>query len=246
MSENPETVVEEFDYELPDEVVIEIDGSGHARQPNVDRERDRLLRAAKIDVVRVEGKESLDVEALMQRLDLGPHEPRVAHLSASGRELRRMLLAPAELHRLGLGIVLSVVWPPVQAGINVFSVDTYIGDNGGDYTSGDVTFPLSYIGSDNVQGGKVACQAVIDAMGGAGKMYIQNVKPGISTTDQREQGCKEAIDATGGKVELEALALSIYQIAVAVFLAKAKLGQQLNGIFAYLPGINLNGVFTVF
>ena len=25
MSENPETVVEEFDYELPDEVVIEID-----------------------------------------------------------------------------------------------------------------------------------------------------------------------------------------------------------------------------
>lgn len=89
-----------------------------------------------------------------------------------------------------------------DAGINVFSVDTYIGDNAGDYTSGDVTFPLSYIGSDNVQGGKVACQAVIDAMGGSGKMYIQNVKPGISTTDQREQGCKEAIDATGGKVEL--------------------------------------------
>ena len=27
-------------------------------------------------------------------------------------------------------------------------------------------------------------------------------EPGISTTDQREQGCKEAIDATGGKVEL--------------------------------------------
>ena len=89
-----------------------------------------------------------------------------------------------------------------EAGINIFSVDTYIGDTGGDYTKGDVTFPLSYIGSDNVEGGKVACQAVIDAMGGAGKMYIQNVKPGISTTDQREQGCKEAIDATGGKVEL--------------------------------------------
>lgn len=89
-----------------------------------------------------------------------------------------------------------------DAGINVISVDTFIGDTAGDYTTGDVTFPLSYIGSDNVQGGKVACQAVIDAMGGAGKMYIQNVRPGISTTDQREQGCKEAIDATGGKVEL--------------------------------------------
>ena len=89
-----------------------------------------------------------------------------------------------------------------ESGINIFSVDTYIGDTAGDYTTGDVTFPLSYIGSDNVEGGKVACQAIIDAMGGAGKMYIQNVKPGISTTDQREQGCKEAIDATGGKVEL--------------------------------------------
>jgi ribose transport system substrate-binding protein len=33
-------------------------------------------------------------------------------------------------------------------------------------------------------------------------MYIQNVKPGISTTDQREQGCREAIEATDGAVEL--------------------------------------------
>ena len=89
-----------------------------------------------------------------------------------------------------------------DAGINVISVDTFIGDTAGDYTTGDVTFPLSYIGSDNVEGGRVACQAIIDAIGGTGKMYIQNVRPGISTTDQREQGCKEAIDATGGKVEL--------------------------------------------
>ena len=39
---------------------------------------------------------------------------------------------------------------------------------------------------------------VIDAAGGSGKFYIQNVKPGISTTDQREQGCRQAIEATGG------------------------------------------------
>ena len=72
----------------------------------------------------------------------------------------------------------------------------------GDYTTGDITFPLSYIGSDNVEGGKVACQAIIDAIGGSGKMYIQNVRPGVSTTDQREQGCREAIEATNGAVEL--------------------------------------------
>lgn len=87
-------------------------------------------------------------------------------------------------------------------GIHIISVDTFIGDTAGDYTTGDNTFPLSYVGSDNVQGGEIACQAIIDAMGGKGKMYIQNVKPGISTTDQREEGCKKAIDATGGAVEL--------------------------------------------
>ncbi len=87
-------------------------------------------------------------------------------------------------------------------GIHIISVDTFIGDTAGDYTAGDVTFPLSYIGSDNVEGGRIACNAIIESMGGEGKLYIQNVRPGISTTDQREQGCKEAIDATGGKVTL--------------------------------------------
>jgi ribose transport system substrate-binding protein len=77
------------------------------------------------------------------------------------------------------------------AGIPVISVDTFIGD--GDYANGPVTFPLSYIGSDNTQGGMIGCQAMVDASGGTGKFYIQNVKPGISTTDQREQGCRQAI-----------------------------------------------------
>jgi ribose transport system substrate-binding protein len=89
-----------------------------------------------------------------------------------------------------------------DAGINIISVDTFIGENAGDYTSGDVTFPLSYIGSDNVQGGRVACEAIINAIGGKGKFYIQNTVAGASTTDQRVQGCQEAIEATGGAVEL--------------------------------------------
>ncbi len=93
---------------------------------------------------------------------------------------------------------------PIKAaydkGIQIISVDTFIGN--GDYEKGPVTFPLSYIGSDNVEGGKIACKAIIDSIGGKGKLYIQNVKPGISTTDQREEGCKEAIQATNGAVTL--------------------------------------------
>jgi ribose transport system substrate-binding protein len=85
---------------------------------------------------------------------------------------------------------------PVQraydAGIPLLTVDTFIGD--GDYANGPVTFPISYIGSDNVEGGRIACNALADAIGGEGKVYIQNVKPGISTTDQREEGCKQALE----------------------------------------------------
>ena len=80
-----------------------------------------------------------------------------------------------------------------DAGLPIITVDTFVGD--GDYVNGPVKFPLSFIASDNEVGGKIACQALIDAIGGKGKVYIQNVDPGISSTDAREKGCKEVIAA---------------------------------------------------
>jgi len=80
-----------------------------------------------------------------------------------------------------------------DSGLPILTVDTFIGD--GDYANGPVKFPLSFIASDNKQGGVIACEALIKAIGGKGKLYIQNVKPGISSTDAREEGCKEAIKA---------------------------------------------------
>jgi ribose transport system substrate-binding protein len=84
---------------------------------------------------------------------------------------------------------------PLQAandsGLPLLTVDTFIGD--GDYTNGPVTFPISFIASDNELGGKIACEALVEAIGGKGKVYIQNVKPGISSTDAREVGCKAAL-----------------------------------------------------
>jgi ribose transport system substrate-binding protein len=79
-----------------------------------------------------------------------------------------------------------------DAGLPLLTVDTFIGD--GDYANGPVTFPLSFIASDNKQGGVIACDALVEAIGGSGKIYIQNVKPGISSTDAREEGCKEALE----------------------------------------------------
>src|SRR5438045_3163053 len=59
-----------------------------------------------------------------------------------------------------------------DAGIKVISVDTFIGT--GDNTSVPVNFPTPYIGSDNVQGGMIAGQALIKAIGNKGGIYIEN------------------------------------------------------------------------
>lgn len=77
-----------------------------------------------------------------------------------------------------------------KAGIPVITVDTYIGNGNYQTGSGNADFPISYIASDNVEGGRIAARAMAKAIGDKGSVYISNVRPGISTTDQREQGFK--------------------------------------------------------
>jgi ATP-dependent DNA helicase RecQ len=86
-------------------VVVEIDGSGHVRQRGVDRERDRLLSDARIDVVRLDGGKSLDLEHVMDRL--GKYLPGNvdAPSEVAPHDTLRLLLVPAALHRLGYAIV---------------------------------------------------------------------------------------------------------------------------------------------
>ena len=80
-----------------------------------------------------------------------------------------------------------------DAGIPVITVDTFIGTGKYQTGAGDGDFPLAYIASDNVLGGKIAARALAAAIGGEGKVFVSNVKPGISTTDQREEGFKTAM-----------------------------------------------------
>jgi ribose transport system substrate-binding protein len=79
----------------------------------------------------------------------------------------------------------------IDAGIKVVTVDTFLGD--GDYVNGPVTFPLSYIGSDNVEGGRIAARALAESLGGEGTVYIQNAVAGDSSLDERSQGFREGI-----------------------------------------------------
>ena len=75
-----------------------------------------------------------------------------------------------------------------DAGITVVCVDTFIGDGAFQTGSGDADFPISYVASDNVLGGRMAGRALAKAIGDKGKVYVSNTVPGVSTTDQREEG----------------------------------------------------------
>ena len=89
-----------------------------------------------------------------------------------------------------------------EAGIPVITVDTFIDDGSYQDGSGDGDFPLAYIASDNVGGGRMAARFMAEAIGGAGQVYVSNVRPGISTTDQREEGFKAEMAESYPDVEV--------------------------------------------
>jgi ribose transport system substrate-binding protein len=78
---------------------------------------------------------------------------------------------------------------PIQSAVNqditVVLVDTTIEKE---------EIALARISSDNVEGGRQAGEALAKEIGEEGKVLVISVKPGISTTDQRQQGFEEAIE----------------------------------------------------
>jgi len=77
----------------------------------------------------------------------------------------------------------------VDRGIKIITVDTFLGN--GDYVNGPVKFPISYIGSDNVEGGRIAADGLAKAIGGKGTVYINSTNPNVSSVEGRAQGFKE-------------------------------------------------------
>ena len=124
-----------------------------------------------------------------ERFDVTVSAPIIEALIARG-DVDALVTAPNDKEQS-----IPVLQSAHEAGIPVLTVDTFIGD--GNYADGEVTFPISYIGSDNTQGGYIACSALADALPEGSKIYVTNTRPGISTTDQREQGCLMAAEDQG-------------------------------------------------
>jgi ribose transport system substrate-binding protein len=82
-----------------------------------------------------------------------------------------------------------------------------LADNGSKVVLVDTTLEkadmaVSQIASNNVAGGMQAAKTLLKLTGGKGKYLVINVKPGISTTDQRGQGFEQVIKSASGAVYL--------------------------------------------
>ena len=91
-----------------------------------------------------------------------------------------LLIAPTDTKAL-----IAPMQQAKDAGITVVEVDTTIEKD-------DVS--VSKIATDNIEGGRVAARALAELIGDKGSVLVVNVKPGISTTDQRQQGFEEEIE----------------------------------------------------
>jgi ribose transport system substrate-binding protein len=84
----------------------------------------------------------------------------------------------------------------------MFAPIKQLADNGSKVVLVDTTLDqpqmaVSQISSDNEGGGKVAAQTLAKLIGGKGKVFVNNVQPGISTTDARAKGFAEGAKAAG-------------------------------------------------
>jgi ribose transport system substrate-binding protein len=130
--------------------------------------------------------DALGVELLFQGApDFNPTLQVPVLNAVIARQPDAILIAPTDKQQL-----IAPLTAAIDAGIPVITVDTFIDDGQYQDGSGPGDYPMSYIASDNVLGGLIAARALALAIGERGKVYVSNVKPGISTTDQREEGFK--------------------------------------------------------
>jgi ribose transport system substrate-binding protein len=111
--------------------------------------------------------------------------PLLNALVARG-DLNYIITAPVDKDQM-----VAPLQAAIDAGIKVITVDTFLGD--GNYDGGPVTFPISYIGSDNVEGGRISARGLAKAIGGKGTVYINSTNPNVSSVEGREQGFAEVM-----------------------------------------------------
>ena len=129
-----------------------------------------------------------------------------------------MLIAPTDTKAM-----FAPIKQVADGGAKIVLVDT---------TLENADMAVSQIASDNEGGGRAAAQALSEQIGGSGKVFVVNVKPGISTTDLRAKGFQEEAKKLG--LEFVGQEFNNDDPAKAASITKAILAKHpdLKGIFA--------------
>jgi ribose transport system substrate-binding protein len=109
-----------------------------------------------------------------------------------------------------------------DAGTKVVMVDT---------TLEQPDMAVSQIASDNEAGGAEAAKILAELIGGKGKVFVVNVKPGISTTDAREKGFVDEAKNLGLQYVGREYSNDKPEIAAAKVKAALQKDSDLKGIF---------------
>lgn len=122
----------------------------------------------------------LDVQG-PEEFDAAQQTPIVNSVVA--RQPDAILIAPTDVKAM-----IAPIQQAVDAGIKVILVDTVV----------DSDVAESEIATDNLESGRVAAKTLAELMGEPAPVLVVNVNPGISTTDQRQQGFEEGIEQEQG------------------------------------------------
>jgi ribose transport system substrate-binding protein len=115
------------------------------------------------------------------KFDASLQTPVVNAVAAKKRDA--VLVAPTDTKAM-----FAPIQQMSQSGTKIVLVDT---------TLDQPDVAVSQIASDNEAGGKAAAAALAKLIGGKGKVFVVNVKPGISTTDARGKGFENGAKALG-------------------------------------------------
>jgi ribose transport system substrate-binding protein len=110
-----------------------------------------------------------------------------------------------------------------DAGIKIVFVDTTLEQS---------DMAESRIASDNEAGGREAASTLAELIGGSGKVFVVNVKPGISTTDARAKGFEEGAKEAGLDYLGQDYSQDEPQRAASIIKAQLAKTRDLKGVFA--------------
>lgn len=133
----------------------------------------------------------LVVQAAEREVDAEKQMQIVENLIQTG--IKVLLITPS-----GSREIVAVLAKANAAGIPIVVIDDRID---AEVAAAAFVKTVSYVGSDNVEGGRVAGRALVELSGGKARVALLEGIPGHETGDSRLRGFKEAIkDAPGIKV----------------------------------------------